>query len=101
MAVNIRRPRSGTHPMDAARIKSLRVRRSLRPRWGSHRENATGALGASQDDVSGFFAHEEADKARALSAWTLTRSRAVRALSAVPVLCPFLPERSDQNQLLS
>src|SRR6185437_2602166 len=66
MAVNIRRPRSGTHPMDAARIKSFRVRRSLCPRWGSHRENATGALGASQDDVSGFFAHEESDKARAL-----------------------------------
>jgi len=30
-----------------------------------------------------------------MSAWTLTRSRAVRALSQVTVLCPFLHGRND------
>jgi hypothetical protein len=35
-----------------------------------------------------------------MSAWTLPRSRAVRALSALTVLCPFLHERNDQNEML-
>src|SRR5579872_4167966 len=35
-----------------------------------------------------------------MSAWTLPRSRAVRAFSALTVLCPFLHERNDQNEML-
>src|SRR6185437_1237365 len=55
---------------------------------------------AIQDDVSGFYAHEETDKARCGARRLRPRSRAVRALSAVTVLCPCIHQRNYQKQML-